>query len=120
MRSSYAVSRSPGIAGIPSIRRLVPVMSHKKLGRLGIVAIFLLALTSPLSAELKEKVLYSFQGIPDGSLPIGGIVFDSAGNIYGATQDGGSSSCQSANQCGTVYQLAPPTKNGDPWTETVL
>jgi hypothetical protein len=80
----------------------------------------ILATASLASASWKEKVLYSFQGVPDGSLPVGGIVFDSAGNLYGATTEGGSSSCISVAQCGTVYQLAPPAKQGGPWTETVL
>src|SRR5579863_1906177 len=76
--------------------------------------------TNLSSAEWSEKVLYSFQGLPDGATPAGGVVFDKAGNLYGTTIDGGSSSCRSIQQCGTVYQLAPPTKEGDPWTETVL
>src|SRR5580692_12561561 len=80
----------------------------------------ILALASAASAEWKEKVLYSFQGLPDGSLPVGAVVFDKAGNLYGATTEGGSSSCRSVAQCGTVYQLAPPAKQGEPWTETVL
>jgi hypothetical protein len=80
----------------------------------------ILATVSNATASWKEKVLYSFQGVPDGSLPIGGVVFDQQGNLYGATQDGGSASCRSANECGTVFQLAPPAKQGDPWTETVL
>jgi uncharacterized repeat protein (TIGR03803 family) len=68
------------------------------------------ALAVPASAEWKEKVLYSFQGgTKDGSVPAGGVVFDKAGNLYGATTDGG-----------MVYQLAPPAKQGDPWTETIL
>jgi hypothetical protein len=78
------------------------------------------ALVSVASASWKEKVLYSFQSVPDGAAPVGGIVFDQAGNLYGATTEGGSSSCVSVAQCGTVYQLAPPAKQGDPWTETVL
>jgi hypothetical protein len=80
----------------------------------------ILALGVSASAEWKEKVVYSFQGIPDGSAPIGAVVFDKQGNLYGATQDGGSSSCHSANECGTVFQLAPPITKGAPWTETVL
>jgi hypothetical protein len=37
-------------------------------------------------------------------------VFDKAGNLYyGASTDGG-----------MVYRLAPPAKQGDPWTESVL
>jgi uncharacterized repeat protein (TIGR03803 family) len=81
----------------------------------------LLLSTSFASAEWNESVLYSFQGGTDGVTPVGGIVFDSAGNLYGATQGGGSSSCRSTiSQCGTVFQLLPPAKKGDPWTETVL
>src|SRR5579863_3215353 len=70
-------------------------------------------------AQVKEKVLYSFQGgATDGEYPAGGVVFDKAGNLYGATTDGGGE-CPPA-QCGTVFQLARPAKQGDPWTETVL
>ena len=68
-----------------------------------------------------EQVLYSFQGLPnDGAEPVGAVVFDAAGNLYGATAEGGSSSCPSIQQCGTVYELSPPAVKGDPWTETVL
>jgi hypothetical protein len=88
--------------------------------RLALLCIIVLALVSAASAEWKEKVLYSFQGLPDGSLPAGGVVFDKAGNLYGATTEGGSNSCPGIGQCGTVYQLKPPAKKGDPWTETVL
>jgi len=79
-----------------------------------------LAAVSVASASWKEKVLYSFQSVPDGATPVGAVVFDKAGNLYGTTRNGGSSSCRSVQQCGTVYQLAPPAKQGDPWTETVL
>jgi hypothetical protein len=82
--------------------------------------IALAALSSPASAEWKEKVLYSFQGSPDGSVPAGGVVFDKQGNLYGATTDGGSKACLGIAQCGTVYQLALPAKQGDPWTENIL
>jgi len=82
--------------------------------------VIILATASLASAEWKEKVLYSFQSGTNGATPAGGIVFDKAGNLYGATMDGGSSSCRSVQQCGTVFQLVPPAKKGDPWTETVL
>jgi hypothetical protein len=84
------------------------------------LAVVILSLASAASAEWKEKVLYSFQSVPDGATPVGAVVFDKAGNLYGATRNGGSSSCPSVQQCGTVYQLAPPAKQGGPWTETVL
>jgi hypothetical protein len=80
---------------------------------------FVLCLSSTASAEGKEKVLYSFQGGPnDGEYPAGGVVFDKAGNLYGATTDGGGE-CPPA-QCGTVFQLAPPAQKGDRWIETLL
>jgi hypothetical protein len=72
------------------------------------------------SAEWNEKVLYGFQGGTDGQLPVGSVVFDSAGNLYGATTQGGATNCSPLADCGTVFQLTPPPKQGDPWTETVL
>jgi len=89
------------------------------MGRFIVLVVVVGSLASAASAEWKEKVLYSFQGVPDGAVPAGGVVFDKAGNLYGATEDGGSSSCDSPGQCGTVYQLAPPTQKGGAWTETV-
>jgi hypothetical protein len=80
----------------------------------------ILALAPTASAEWKEKVLYSFQGGTDGSTPAGGVVFDAAGNLYGATEQGGGSDCKPTGYCGTVFQLKPPAKQGDPWTESVL
>jgi hypothetical protein len=99
---------------------MIHKMGSPRIIRMCLLLAVALTLAVPASAEWKEKVLYSFQGIPDGALPIGGVVFDKQGNLYGATQGGGSDSCRSANQCGTVFQLARPAKQGDPWTETVL
>ena len=46
-----------------------------------------------------EKVLHSFNGgTGDGSLPIGGLIFDKKGNLYGTTVDAG------ANNGGTVLK----------------
>jgi uncharacterized repeat protein (TIGR03803 family) len=61
----------------------------------------------------KETVLYSFKGGLDGFDPLGGLVFDSAGNLYGTTLDGGSKS----DCCGTVFRLQP---QGKAWTESVI
>jgi len=82
--------------------------------------VLLLALPASASAHWKEKLLYSFQGVPDGATPTGAAVSDKAGNLYGATGDGGASTCDGPGQCGTVYQLAPPATKGGVWTETVL
>jgi hypothetical protein len=67
----------------------------------------------------KETVLYSFTGGSDGAQPDGGLVLDSAGNIYGATPTGGDLSCPfSSKGCGVIFKLSP-TSNGT-WDETVL
>src|SRR5580698_7506950 len=85
------------------------------------IVVALVMVASSASADWKERVLYSFQGLPnDGSYPAGGVVFDHAGNLYGATTDGGSNNCPGIAQCGTVFQLQPPAKHGDPWTENQL
>jgi uncharacterized repeat protein (TIGR03803 family) len=61
------------------------------------------------------NILYGFcpqHGCPDGSTPnYGSLVFDSAGNLYGATTSGGS------QNFGTVFKLTP---SGGSWTESVL
>jgi uncharacterized repeat protein (TIGR03803 family) len=58
-------------------------------------------------------VLYSFTGGADGGGPLAGLVRDVAGNLYGTTQYGGSSTaCQDG--CGTVFELSSTG------TETVL
>jgi hypothetical protein len=99
-------------------------MTHKTCspGRIRIYLLFAvaLALSVPASAAWKEKVLYSFQGGTDGSVPIGSLIRDSAGNIYGATEQGGATTCRSPLPCGTVFQLVPPQQKGGAWTETIL
>jgi uncharacterized repeat protein (TIGR03803 family) len=49
-----------------------------------------------------ESVLHSFNGT-DGSAPVGALVRDSAGNIFGATAAGGSSSC--VYGCGLIFKI---------------
>jgi uncharacterized repeat protein (TIGR03803 family) len=62
-----------------------------------------------------ESVLYRFQGEGDGQSPQGGVVFDRAGNLYGATVNGGTG-CNFS--CGTVFELSPVSGGG--WIETIL
>jgi uncharacterized repeat protein (TIGR03803 family) len=61
-----------------------------------------------------ESVIHSFPGTKgntDGRNPVGGLVFDSAGNLWGSTQGGG-------NGNGTVFELTP---NSDgTYTESTL
>jgi hypothetical protein len=71
-----------------------------------------------------EKVLYSFQGGNDGDLPIGSLVFDKQGNLYGATYFGGGqgTTCDAfyGGNCGTIFELSPPQSKDGQWTEKVL
>jgi hypothetical protein len=105
------------------LRRSFRAMTHKECSPLVVPVCLLfavaLALAVPASAEWKEKVLNSFQGGTDGSLPAGAVIFDEAGNLYGLTIYGGSTACP-PGWCGTVYQLSPPHLKGGAWTEKVL
>lgn len=53
----------------------------------------------------KETVLYSFTGGADGAFPLGGLVRDSEGNLYGTASRDGDMSCGGGAGCGTVFQL---------------
>jgi uncharacterized repeat protein (TIGR03803 family) len=66
-----------------------------------------------------ETVLYSFTGDTDGMEPVSGVVFDTAGNLYGTTFGGGHTT-RCRNACGIAFRLSPPSAPGGPWTETVL
>ena len=68
---------------------------------------------SPSGANWTETILYEFTDANgDGGNPQAGLVFDSAGNLYGTTAIGGTFNF------GTVYKLTPSTGGG--FTETVL
>jgi uncharacterized repeat protein (TIGR03803 family) len=56
-----------------------------------------------------EKVLHNFSA--SGGSPLGGVVLDSTGNVYGTTDTGG------AKGLGTVFELSKTTGS---WTEAVL
>lgn len=60
------------------------------------------------SSSYAGSVLYSFSGClsnsTDGAYPQGGLVLDSAGNLYGTTVIGGGPS-----GCGTVFEVTPST-----------
>lgn len=61
-----------------------------------------------LSPVSSKPVLHSFAGGADGSLPVAGVIADTAGTLYGTTQYGGTSNL------GTVFKLDKTGK------ETVL
>ena len=57
-------------------------------------------------------------------MPNGDLVFDSTGNLYGATSFGGGkgTTCDEfyGGNCGAVFELSPPKTKGGKWTEKVL
>ncbi len=66
---------------------------------------------SPNGTTWTQTVLYEFTGGSDGGFPVGELVFDQAGNLYGVTQAGGSMGG------GVVFQLTP---QGGTWAESVI
>jgi uncharacterized repeat protein (TIGR03803 family) len=65
-----------------------------------------------------ESVLYNFQGGADSGGSQAGLIFDTAGNLYGTTS--GSGFDFGSNGVGAVFQLSPPSVPGGPWTETTI
>jgi uncharacterized repeat protein (TIGR03803 family) len=65
------------------------------------------------------SIFYSFAGPPDGNEPVSGLIRDAAGNLYGTTGHGGTTTVCGTDQpswagCGIVFKLDPSG------TETVL
>ncbi len=62
-----------------------------------------------------ETILHSFTGLSgDGANPYAGLVTGHGGALFGTTTLGGTPGA------GTVFELAPPSVPGGPWTERVL
>ena len=59
----------------------------------------------------KEQTLYRFTGQTDGGVPIGGVVFDSAGNLYGAV------STKGIADAGAVFRVS---QQGSQWKESTV
>ena len=60
-----------------------------------------------------ESILHSFDDNgTDGWYPLVGVILDSAGNLYGTTESGGTAGG------GTVFELSP--SGGGTWTESIL
>lgn len=71
-----------------------------------------LVLSSAIQAWTQETILYQFSGRKgDGAAPLAGVIFDSAGNLYGTTPIGG------VHGQGMVFELSPSNEG---WTGTLL
>jgi uncharacterized repeat protein (TIGR03803 family) len=67
-----------------------------------------------------ETILHSFDcssTSTDGYTPLGDLVFDAKGNLYGTTSAGGGG-YDPSNLGGTVFELSP--QSGGAWTESIL
>jgi uncharacterized repeat protein (TIGR03803 family) len=73
-----------------------------------------LAVTPHPASVWHENVIYDFLGTPDGQNPIGKLVADFSGTLYGVTTNGG------AAGAGAVFKLTAPGNEGQAWTETIL
>ncbi len=78
-------------------------------------------LTPNLDGSWYQKVLYQFTEGADGGVPLSGLTFDQAGNLYGTAVFGGNGAHCGFPQdvgCGVVFKLTP--KSNGSWTESVL
>jgi uncharacterized repeat protein (TIGR03803 family) len=62
-----------------------------------------------------ETILYAFKGGHDGASPLGGVIADPHGVLYGATYEGGYTPCVSS--CGTIFKLTP---SGSGYSESIV
>ncbi len=81
-------------------------------GRYGFGTVFRLLPPGGGSSAWSATVLWDFTGGADGANPVAGLVFDSAGRLYGTAKAGGSGGV------GTVFQLTP--KAYGVWVEATL
>src|ERR1700687_512200 len=72
------------------------------------ITLMLASAIVPTQAQARKfKVLHTFHG-PNGYAPAGVLTRDSAGNLFGTTEGGGTGKCSSSG-CGTAFKL---DKNG--------
>jgi uncharacterized repeat protein (TIGR03803 family) len=57
-----------------------------------------------------ETVIHSFTGGNDGAYPVGSLIYNADGRLYGATEYGGAGECIGEGKyrgCGTVFGISP-------------
>ena len=64
-------------------------------------------------------MIYGFGNVNDGNLPQAPLFLNSAGNLVGTTESGGTITNDCPFGCGTIFQLTPAGQGGL-WTETFL
>jgi uncharacterized repeat protein (TIGR03803 family) len=78
--------------------------------------------TTPAAAQTGTyKVILQFTGNSgNGSTPLGDLISDASGNLYGTARSGGNytDNCLDPTGCGTVFELSPTSSGG--WTSQVI
>jgi uncharacterized repeat protein (TIGR03803 family) len=88
----YGTTSAGGTSGYGTVFQLIPVVANgSKYG--------------------KEIILHNFTHQNDGDVPYAGLIFDKAGNLYGAATGGG------ANSGGTIFELSPSDEG---WSFNIL
>ena len=91
----------------------------------GCGTVFKLIPPAPGQTNWTKATLHSFAGgVADGANPLGKLLLDRSGALYGTTPYGGQGQCvdEAGNilGCGTVFKLTPPRPGQTAWTETVV
>jgi len=66
----------------------------------------------------KETILHEFPYLWNGAAPLGTLMFDKAGNMYGTTVSGGKGQDICTGGCGVVFKMTPGSDGK--WKYTVL
>ena len=74
-------------------------MSYGMVGGFGLV--FKLTQLSPVQPQWTESVVFKFDVATTGTRPIGELVRDPAGHLFGVTNSGG------PNLGGTIFEITP-------------
>jgi uncharacterized repeat protein (TIGR03803 family) len=85
-----------------------------------VLAVTAITFSLAVSAQAQtETILHNFDDKGDGGSPYGGLLLDSAGNLYGTTSSGGNlTGCVPPFGCGVSFELSKLTTGR--WDETVL
>jgi len=89
----------------------------RRLNSLFWVLFLLSAVVASTAAAQTLNTLYVFTGGTDGANPMGRLVADKAGNLYGIARNGGMIGNLCPEGCGTVFELSP---SGSAWTFQVI